>query len=50
MLQLTRVCGINGKNGVGEVMGLILGLNRVIAKDVKICTYCCYVRCVTLIV
>ncbi len=32
------------------VMGSILGPNRVIAKDVKICTYCCYVRCATLIV
>ncbi len=26
------------------------GPNRVIVKDVKICTYCYYVRCVTLIV
>ena len=34
---------------------LVLGLedstqNRVIAKDVKSCTYCCYVKCATLIV
>ncbi len=25
---------------------MILGPNRVIAKDVKNCTYCCYVRCI----
>ena len=31
-------------------MGSILSPNRVIAKDVKSCTYCCYIRCVTLIV
>ncbi len=28
----------------------MLSLNRVIAKDVKSCTYYCYVRCATLIV
>ncbi len=26
-------------------MGSMLGLIRVIAKDVKSCIYCCYVRC-----
>ncbi len=31
-------------------MGSILDQNRVIARDVKSCTYCCYVRCATLIV
>ncbi len=31
-------------------MGSMLGPNRDIAKDVKICTNCCYVRCATLIV
>ncbi len=31
-------------------MGSILGPNRVIAKDVKSCTYCCYVRYATLTV
>ncbi len=31
-------------------MGSILGPNRVIAKDVKKCTDCCYVRYATLIV
>ena len=36
--------------GVGEVTGSTLGPNRVRAKDVKSCTYCCYVRCTTLIV
>ncbi len=35
---------------VGKVVGSMLGPNRVIAKDVKNCTYCCYVRCATLIV
>ncbi len=35
---------------VGKVMGSMLGQNRVIAKNVKSCTYCCYVRCATLIV
>ncbi len=29
-------------------MGLIIGPNRVIAKDVKSCTFYCYVRCATL--
>ena len=28
----------------------MLNPNRVIAKDIKSCTYCCYVRCATLIV
>ncbi len=32
------------------MMGSMLGQNRVIAKDVKGCTYCYYVRCTTLIV
>ena len=36
--------------GVGKVMGSVLCQNRVIANDVKSCTYCCYVRCATLIV
>ncbi len=36
--------------GVGEVMGSLLGPNRVIAKDGDSCTYCCYVRCAILIV
>ena len=36
--------------GVGKVMGSMLSPNNVIAKDVKSCTYCCYVRCTTLIV
>ncbi len=37
--------------GVGKVMGSMLSLNSVIAKDVKrSCTYCCYVRGATLIV
>ena len=34
---------------VGKVMGSMFGPNRVIAKDVKSCTYYCYVRCATLI-
>ncbi len=29
--------------GIGKVMGSMLGPNRVIAKDDKSCTYCCYV-------
>ena len=33
-----------------KVMGSMLGPNCVIAKDAKSCTYCCYVRCATLIV
>ena len=33
-----------------EVVGSMLGPNRDITKDVKNCSYCCYVRCVTLIV
>ena len=36
--------------GAGKVMGSIIGQNRVKAKDVKSCTYCCYVRCASLIV
>ena len=32
--------------GVGKVRGS----NRVIVNDVKSCTYCCYVRCASLIV
>ncbi len=35
---------------VGKVMGSILSPNRVIAKDVKSCTNCCYVRFATSIV
>ncbi len=35
---------------VVEVMGSILGPNNVIAKDSKMCTYCCYVKCASLIV
>ena len=31
-------------------MGSMPGPNCVMAKDVKSCTYCCYVRCATLIV
>ncbi len=31
-------------------MGSMLILYRVLAKHIKICTYCCYVRCATLIV
>ena len=51
LFGLTRVCGVTVSAFVqGEVMGSILGPNRVIAKDVKSCTYCCYVRCATLIV
>ncbi len=36
--------------GCTLVWALMLGPNRIKAKDVKICTYCCYVRCVLLIV
>ncbi len=36
--------------GVEKVMGSILSPRRVIAQDVKNFTYCCYVRCATLIV
>ncbi len=32
------------------VMGSMLGQNRFIAKYVKSCTYCCYVRCATLVI
>ena len=35
---------------VREVMGSILGPNRVIDQDIKRCIHCCYVRCTTLIV
>ena len=45
MLLLTRVCGITGSASTrrwGGYMGSILGPSRVIAKDVKSCTYCCY--------
>ncbi len=28
----------------------MLGLNHVIAKDVENCTYCCYNKCVTIII
>ncbi len=30
--------------GVSKVMVSMLGPNRVLAKNVKSCTYCCYVR------
>ncbi len=48
----TCVCSITGSASARrwEVMGSILGPNRVIAKYVKSCIYCCYVRCATLIV
>ncbi len=36
--------------GVGKVMGSMLRPNCVIYKDVKSCTFCCYVRCATSIV
>ncbi len=48
-----RVCGIirsSSARRVRKVMGSMLGPNSVIAKDVKSCTYCCYVKCATLIV
>ena len=47
-----RVCGVTVKTFAQhwEVLGSILNPKRVIAKNVKICTYCCYVRCATLIV
>ncbi len=35
---------------VREIVSSILDLNCVIVKDVKSCSYCCYVRCATLIV
>ena len=35
---------------VGKVMDSMLGPNCVLAIDVKICTYYCYIRCATLIV
>ncbi len=46
----TSVCGITGSASTWRwgVMGSILGPNRVIAKDVKSWTYCCYARCATL--
>ncbi len=34
----------------GKEMGSMLNPNRVIAKGIKSCTYCLYVRCATLIV
>ncbi len=33
-----------------QVMGSTLGPNRVMAKNVKSCTHCCYVSCATFIV
>ncbi len=48
----TRVCGVIvntfSRRWGGD--GSILGPNRAIAKGVKSCIYCCYVRCVTFIV
>ncbi len=35
--------------GVVEVIGSSFGPNRVIAKEVRICTYCRYVRYTTLV-
>ena len=32
---------------VGKVIGSLLSPNCVIAKDIKSCTFCCYVRCLT---
>ena len=48
----TRVRGIkrSSSNRHGNVMGSMIGPNLVVAKDVKSYAYCCYVRCVTLIV
>ncbi len=50
--NLTRVRGkhIAYLVGVGKVMGSMLGPNHVIDNAFKICTFCCYVRCATLIV
>ena len=36
--------------GIGAVISPILGLNWIKAKDIKSCTYCCYVKCATLLV
>ncbi len=36
--------------GVGKVIGSMRGQSHDITKDVKSCTYCCYVRWTTLIV
>ncbi len=50
--KTSDVCGITGSASARrwEVIGSILGANRVIAKDFESCNYCCYVRCATLIV
>ena len=42
-LNALRICSMSGRL-------LVPGPNRVIAKNVKRCTYCCYVRCTILIV
>ena len=54
--ELTRVRGITRSAGrwlercSAVVLLIDVRTNRVIAQDVKSCTYCCYVRCATLIV
>ncbi len=47
---VTHVRGIAYLPGVGNMMGSMLSPNRIIAKDVKRFTYCCYVGCAILIV
>ena len=32
---------------IDEVKRLIFGSNSVIVKELKICTYCCYFRCMS---
>ncbi len=46
------MCGITGSASARRWGGYGFNSrqNRVIAKEVKRCTYCCYVRCATLIV
>ncbi len=48
----TCVCGITGSASARRLGGYGFNShpNRVRTKDVKNCTYCCYVRCATLIV
>ncbi len=41
-----RVCGVTGSD-IRSALGSIISPNRVIVKDVKSCTYCCYIRCAT---
>ena len=52
LTNVTSVLGITHSTSARHRrnMGLLLEPNRVIAKDVKSCTYCCYFRCATLIV